>query len=371
MELKVVQYGVAADGVATVRLHRPGRGNSWTKRMNQEYRWVMAEAERDPAVRVIVLTGTGQQFCVGADMKALDTYTDGRTDYVESLQGDEFATPGYGVHPEFDHDVIWQWGIRKPIICAVNGACAGMGLALAAFSDLRYAVEGAKFTTATARLGMPAEYGLAWLLPKMLGLTNAADILITGRVFLAEEAHRMGLLNGVFAQPEFETKIAAIASGMATTVSPLAAAATKLQMYGELMTLQGGQAIEASKALIGAMMKAPDFAEGVAAHQQRRAPKFGSSRPGGAGFPSRQRVAALYGLTARASASGESRPSTASRSQCPAPLQAFTFARSTSRFVAERGKSSTKAMERGTLNGRGSPGTSLSAPSRRVASLPG
>lgn len=279
MELKVVQYDVAPDGVATVRLHRPGRGNSWTKRMNQEYRWAMAEAECDPAVRVIVVTGTGRQFCVGADMKALDTYTDGRTDYVESLQGDELAMPGYGVHPEFDHDVIWQWGIRKAIICAVNGACAGMGLALAAFSDLRYAVEGAKFTTATARLGMPAEYGLSWLLPKMLGLTRAADLLITGRVFLAEEAYSMGLLNGVFEQPEFEAKIASIASGMASTMSPVAAAATKLQIYGELMTLQGGQTIEASKALISAMMRAPDFAEGVAAHQERRAPRFGSLDP--------------------------------------------------------------------------------------------
>ncbi|MBV8915607.1 MAG: enoyl-CoA hydratase/isomerase family protein, partial [Acetobacteraceae bacterium] len=140
MERKLVQYGVAADGVATVRLHRPGRGNSWTNRMNQEYRWAMAmamaEAERDEAVRVIVVTGTGRQFCVGADMKALDTYTDGRTDYVESVHSDQLAQPGYGVHPEFDHDVIWQWGIKKPIICAVNGACAGMGLALAAFSDL-------------------------------------------------------------------------------------------------------------------------------------------------------------------------------------------------------------------------------------------
>lgn len=285
VELKVVQYGVAEDGVATVRLHRPGRGNSWTNRMNQEYRWVMAEAERDAAVRVIVLTGSGAQFCVGADFKALDSYTDGRTDYAASVQSGELATPGHGVHPEFDHDVIWQWGVRKPIICAINGACAGMGLALAAFSDLRFAVEGAKFTTATARLGMPAEYGLAWLLPKMLGLTCAADILLTGRVFLAEEAREMGLLNAVFARPDFESRVAAIASGMASSVSPVAVAATKLQLYGELMTSQGGQTIEASKALISAMMKSPDFAEGVAAHQQSRAPNFHPLDPATLSFP--------------------------------------------------------------------------------------
>ena len=89
----------------------------------------------------------------------------------------------------------------------------------------------------------------------------------------------MGLLNGVFAQAEFEPKVAAIASGIASSVSPYAIAATKLQMYGELMTLQGGQTIDASKALIGAMMKGPDFAEGVAAYQQRRAPKFGPLDP--------------------------------------------------------------------------------------------
>ena len=285
MELKVVQYGVAPDGVATVRLHRPGRGNSWTNRMNAEYRWTMAEAERDPAVRVIVLTGSGRQFCVGADMTALDHYTDTGADYVQSVQADTLAQPGHGVHPEFDHDVIWQWGVKKPILCAINGACAGMGLALAAFSDLRYAVEDAKFTTATARLGMPAEYGLAWLLPKLLGLTHAADILLSGRVFLAEEALGMGLLNGVFPQSEFDAKVAAIASAMATTVSPAAMAATKLQMYGELMSLHGGQAIEASKALIGAMMHGLDFAEGVAAHQQRRPPRFAPVDPAAITFP--------------------------------------------------------------------------------------
>jgi len=146
MELKVIEREIS-DRVGVVRLNRPGRGNSWTSRMNAEYRCVMIEMDRDPAVRVIVVTGAGRQFCVGADFKALDHYSESDKDYVESFKTLELATPGYGVRPDFDHELIWHWGLSKPVIAAINGACAGIAVALVAFCDLRYAVEGAKLTT--------------------------------------------------------------------------------------------------------------------------------------------------------------------------------------------------------------------------------
>lgn len=274
MELKVTQYEVSADGVATVRLFRPGRGNSWTSRMNAELRWVMNEADNDPAVRVIVLTGAGKQFCVGADHKALGFYAEGDKDYVATVDPATFAQPGHGVRPEFEHELVWLWGLQKPVIAAINGACAGIAVAIAGFCDLRYAVAGAKLTTAAARLGLPAEYGLSYLLPRLVGLTHAADILLTGRVFTAEEALHMGFLNAVFTEQEFQARVQEVATSIARTVSPRAARTTKRQLYGELARTDVGESVETSKRLIGMHMQQEDFREGVAAMQARREPRF-------------------------------------------------------------------------------------------------
>ena len=146
------------------------------------------------------------------------------------------ATPGYGAHPEFDHDLVWLWGMRVPIIAAINGACAGIAASLASFCDLRYAAEGAKFTAAAPRLGLPAEYGIAWLLPRLIGVTRAADILLSGRIVLAEELLQMGYLNGVFPRGEqFLPAVYKIAYSIATGVSPESAAITKRQLYTGLL----------------------------------------------------------------------------------------------------------------------------------------
>src|SRR4051812_13575617 len=177
MELKVTRFGTDDDGVATLWLDRPGRGNSWTGRMHDEIRWICARLDADPAVRVIVLRGAGNVFCAGADFKALDHYVE--ADHYDPALPEDAANPGYGVRPEFDGDMVWQLGLRKPLIAAVNGACAGIAVALAAFCDLRVGVEGAKITTATPKLGLPAEYGLSWILPRLIGVTHSADILLT------------------------------------------------------------------------------------------------------------------------------------------------------------------------------------------------
>ena len=284
LDLKVTDYTIDTDGVATVRLNRPGRGNSWTGRMNAEYRWIMSRVDNEPTARVIVVTGAGKQFCVGADFKALDHYAETEEDYVTSLRPNEFAKPGYGVRAEYDHDIAWHWGLKKPVIAAINGACAGIAVAIAGFCDFRYAVAGAKITTAAAKLGLPAEYGLSWLLPRIVGLTHATDMLFTGRIVLAEEAYRMGFLNDVFGQDEFEARIAAIAKSMAVGLSPMAAAMTKRQVYAELMSDDVGAAVEESKRLIGLLMKEPDFKEGARAMQERRPPRF-ADLPDGAIIP--------------------------------------------------------------------------------------
>jgi enoyl-CoA hydratase/carnithine racemase len=283
MELKVTDYTVDADGVATVRFNRPGRGNSWTARLNEEFRFLMAQADRDPQVRVVVLTGAGRQFCVGADFGALDFYAEGDKDYLASVRGEHFERPGHGVRPEFDHELVWQWGLRKPVIAAINGACAGIAVAIAGFCDLRYAVAGAKFTTVAPRIGLPAEYGMAWLLPRLMGVTHAMDVLLTGRIFLAEEARRMNFVNDVFPEEEFQERIGRIASALARNGSPRAMERTKRQVYAELMESDVGACVEDSKRLIGEFMRGADFREGVAAQKEKRAPQFAALDAVGSG----------------------------------------------------------------------------------------
>jgi len=279
MELKVTRYDIRDDGVATVWFDRPGRGNSWTNRMNTEYRYLMAKLDADPDVRVVVVTGAGGQFCVGADAKALGFYTETDKEYLSTVNVAENAKPGHGVRPEFDHDLVWHWGLRVPVIAAINGACAGIAVAIAGFCDLRYAAAGAKFTTSTPRLGLPAEYGLAWLLPRMVGITHAADILLTGRVLLAEEMKEIGFLNEVVPADQVLHRAYEAASYVAREVSPASATVAKRQMYAELLRNDVGAAVDDSKQLIGKYMQRPDFAEGVKAMAERRPPRFGPPGP--------------------------------------------------------------------------------------------
>jgi enoyl-CoA hydratase/carnithine racemase len=148
-------------------------------------------------------------------------------------------------------------------------------VALAGFCDLRYAAAGAKFTTATPRLGLPAEYGLSWLLPRIVGVTHAADILLTGRVVLAEELDRMGFLNQVLPADQVLARAYETAALFASGTSPAAVVAAKRQLYADLLRSDVGAAIEDSKELIGAYMQRPDFKEGVRAMTERRQPAFG------------------------------------------------------------------------------------------------
>ncbi|MCU1388600.1 MAG: putative enoyl-CoA hydratase [Ilumatobacteraceae bacterium] len=272
MELKATRFEV--DGhVATVWLHRPQRHNAWTGRMHTEYRWILAELEADPAVRAVVVTGTPPAFCVGGDSEALAGHAV-RGSYDTGL-GDAPATPGHGVRPEFDHEFAFQFGMRMPLIAAVNGACAGIGLAVAMFCDLRFVSGPARMTTAAAKLGLPAEYGLSWILPRLVGVTRANDLLFSGRVFTATETADWGLWNGVCVDGT-ETLVTALAYAhlLASTTGPRAVAATKRQVYDDLLSHDVGRSIVESKRLMSEAMATAEYREGVAALRERRPPNF-------------------------------------------------------------------------------------------------
>jgi len=269
-ELKVTRY-VVRERVATITLHRPERLNAWTGRMHAEYRALLEQAATDPAVRVIVVTGSGRGFCAGADSRALEGHVE-RGGYDAGL-GDDVAMPGYGVRPEFDADFAYQFGIPKPIIAAVNGPAAGVGFVLACYCDLRFAVRGAKLTTSHGRLGLPAEYGLSWLLPRLIGVARAADLLLSSRVVLAEEAEQMGLVNQVLAPGELIAHTEAYAGALAREIAPSSLAATKMQLYRDLH-LDAASSVRDAEMRMAEMMQGADFAEGVAALTEKRTPDF-------------------------------------------------------------------------------------------------
>ncbi len=274
-ELRVTRYAVA-DAVATITLDRPDRLNAWTGRMHTEYRALLGRASDDPAVRVIVVTGAGRGFCAGADSTALEGHVS-RGGYDPGT-GPDLARPGYGVQPEFDADFAYHFGLEKPVIAAVNGPAAGVGFVLACYCDLRFAAAGAKLTTSHGRLGLPAEYGLSWLLPRLIGVTRAADLLLSSRVVLAEEAAAMGLVNRVLPGDQLLAATYEYAGALAREVAPSSLAATKRQLYRDLHRDVGSAVAEAGRRM-EEMMAGPDFAEGVAALTGRRPPRFADRQP--------------------------------------------------------------------------------------------
>jgi len=269
-DLKVVRYEVHG-GVATVTLDRPHRLNAWTGRMHAEYRWCLARADGDPAVRAVVVTGAGRAFCAGADATALAGHV--AAGGYDPGTPEDMATPGHGVRPEYDHAFAWHYGLTVPVIAAVNGPAAGVGLVLACYCDLRFAAEGAKLTTSAPRLGLPAEYGLSWVLPRLVGIGHAADLLLSSRVVLAEEARAMGLVNRVLPPDHVLAEAQAYAHTLATEVAPTSLRIAKAQLYGDLHG-DVGTAVARSDDLLDEMTTGPDFAEGVAAWREKRTPRF-------------------------------------------------------------------------------------------------
>jgi enoyl-CoA hydratase/carnithine racemase len=270
MSEPVVLYEVE-ERVATVTLNRPHRLNAWTGRMDAALRQALADAEHDPEVRAIVLTGAGRGFCAGADSKALDRHADAGT--YDSGLPDAPATPGHGVRADFDHPYAYLLGIPKPVIAAVNGPAAGVGLVLACFCDVRFAAEGAKLTTANARLGLPAEYGMSWILPRLIGAGRAAELLFSSRIVLAEEAERMGLVNRVLPPERLLPETLVFARSLASDVSPSSLRESKRQLWSDLLRPLD-EAMRDAVALLDRMVQEPDFREGAAALSEKRPPRF-------------------------------------------------------------------------------------------------
>ncbi|MFI5003778.1 MAG: enoyl-CoA hydratase [Solirubrobacterales bacterium] len=255
---EVVQRRVE-DGVALLTLNRPDRLNAWTAEMERAYFAMLEECSREEEVRVIVVTGAGRGFCAGADMQELQAIGEG------SL---EAAAGAHQRRPQ-----TFPLSIPKPIVAAINGACAGIGLVQALMCDVRFAAVGAKLTTAFVRRGLVAEHGISWMLPRLIGPARALDLLLSGRVVLGEEAQALGLVNRVSAPEKLLEETLDYARELALKCSPASMARMKRQVYADLGRGLPEALAEADRLMLESFT-APDFAEGVTSFLERRDPRF-------------------------------------------------------------------------------------------------
>src|SRR5579863_5992481 len=276
-------YNVA-NRVATITLNRPDKLNAWTALMESEVRSHMENAEQDDEVRVIVLTGAGRGFCAGADMSLLSAVAERGPNYRDLDSRDlddrgreqvlrDGANRREGVAPDFQKKYSYFPAIGKPVIAAINGPVVGLGLVITLYCDLRLASDASRFSTTFARRGLIAEYGMAWMLPRIVGIANALDLLFSARTIDAAEALRMGLVNRVFHQDTFLEKVQESAHELASTVSPRSLRIIKRQVY-EAMSQPLAEAFDISVREMMACFRTEDFKEGVAHFVQKRPAAF-------------------------------------------------------------------------------------------------
>jgi enoyl-CoA hydratase/carnithine racemase len=264
------------DRVATVTLNRPDKLNAWTAVMGREVRQAMDEAARDEAVRVIVLTGAGRGFCAGADMQMLSGIVGaGRQEVGESAAAREPVAAGgeLATRPDFRGPYAYFPMVPKPIIAALNGATAGLGLVVSLYCDLRIAADTAVFTTAFSRRGLIAEHGVSWMLPRLVGLQHGLDLLLSARKITAAEALAMGLVAQVKPAATLQEDVRAYARELADLVSPRSLRVMKRQLWeAQFQSLAEATAVDDEE--MRRSFTAEDFKEGVAHFVEKRAPRF-------------------------------------------------------------------------------------------------
>ena len=246
------------DGVAILTFNRPERNNAWAIPMEIEYFRLLTEAAENPDVRVIVVTGAGKSFCPGMDSETLSEQSVGLAQ----------------TEPHKRTPMTFPRSIPKPVIAAINGACAGLGLVVAMQCDLRFASSTAKITTSFAHRGIMAEHGLAWSLPRVVGTSKALDLLFSARVIQGEEALSIGVVDRIFERDELMAKTLEYAHNVARLSSPLALGTIKRQIYEAQESTHDEARILAIRYWLDVLRDHGDFKEGIASFLEKRAPTF-------------------------------------------------------------------------------------------------
>ncbi len=263
------------DGILTISLNRPDRLNAWTDQMQDEVQAAITAAGGDDNVRCIIVTGAGRGFCAGADMAGLQQISPGGEAAEAATRGgaSNGAAGGEDIESLYPGRFGYMYACPKPIIAAINGACAGIGLIFTLYADMRIASAEAKFTTAFAQRGLIAEHGIAWLLPRLVGEAHALDLLFTARVFKGDEAERVGLVNRALPANELMPHVKEVAGHLTTQVSPRSVAVMKRQIR-ESYFQSFARSLEVADGEMAKSFASFDFKEGVQSFVEKRAPAF-------------------------------------------------------------------------------------------------
>ena len=260
---------------AVLTFNRPASLNAFTYPMMDEFKHALATAEQDDTVTGIVITGAGRGFCAGMDMNALGTLSaTGEQEDAESLKEKFKASPGdSSMGEDFTSGFTYLMTIRKPIIAAVNGACAGLGMSIALLCDMRFCADSAKFVTSFSQRGLVAENGQSWILPRVIGPSRALDLLWSSRRVLADEALQIGLVDRVYGADEVLSRAIEYVQQLADSAAPVSLQVMKRQIYRH-MNMSLGDAMAESTQLMDESLLRDDFKEGVASFMEKRAPAF-------------------------------------------------------------------------------------------------
>lgn len=251
-----------ANGVATITFNRPERLNAFTSDMGRRLHELFRDLDADDDVRAIIVTGAGRGFCAGADLGGGGgTFgRDSRTTYAE--------------HIERSRRAIRPWQMTKPIIAAINGAAVGVGITMAMQWDIRIAAESAKIAFAFVRRGIVPEALSTWVLPRLIGVSKATDVLLSGRMLSAREALELGLVSRVVPDAEVLATARTLAEDIATNASPVAVAITKRLIWSNLTEPDMQRAEETESHAFWWTGTQPDSFEGVRSFLEKRPPRW-------------------------------------------------------------------------------------------------
>mgnify|MGYP000176505270 CR=1 FL=1 len=253
------------EGIATLVINRPKQLNALNKQTLAEISEAFESMRNDDGVKVVIMTGSGEKaFVAGADIKEFANFS--------GVQGSELAKTG--------HMTVFNSieEFSKPVIAAINGAAAGLGLVQALMCDMRFAADTAKFTVAFSKRGLIGEYGISWVLPRLVGQANALDLMMSSRVVMANEAQQMGMVNKVVPADQLMDVVLAYAADLAMNVSPSSMAVMKRQVYSDYEKDVSSASKEALRLMQESFTRS-DFKEGVQSFLQKRQAEFPPVHP--------------------------------------------------------------------------------------------
>lgn len=244
------------DGVAVITLNRPEQRNAFTGTMGRDLGRAYTECDADDAVRVVVVTGAGRAFCAGADLSGGDA--------TFEKQSEAFSAAGF--HPP-------AWEVRKPVIAAMNGHAVGIGFTLALQCDMRFMAREGKYGVLQVRRGILPDAYSHWTLPRIVGISKAADLLLTGRTFRGDEAAELGVATRVLPAEEVLDAALETARDIAANTAPLSVAVSKRLLW-ESPGLDPAAVERKETQLHHHLMGRADAVEGVMAYLEKREPRW-------------------------------------------------------------------------------------------------